>query len=145
MVLGIVAGTMVCLEGSLNALLGRHVGVLKATIAPFLVGLIGLLVVLAVVSRGEKWVDIRALAQAPWYSFLGGLAAVVFVSIMIAIIPKVGIAAALSAVIVGQFAMFLVLDALGLFALERIPISIPRLAGLALLVVGMRLMFLRPG
>ena len=81
--------------------------------------------------------------KAPWYSFLGGVFAAVFVTINIFIIPRVGVAAALSAVLVGQLGMSLVLDALGLLALERVPISLPRILGLSLLLIGMRLMFVK--
>jgi bacterial/archaeal transporter family-2 protein len=65
------------------------------------------------------------------------------VAINIFIIPKVGIAAGLSAVIVGQLLLSTFFDSMGRFGLERIPISLPRIIGMVLLIIGVRLMFLR--
>ncbi len=101
LLLGVFAGMCVCMEMSLNSLLGRHVGVLRSTLAPFITGLVALLFILFFVT-GERLGSFSQWMKAPWYSLLGGLFAALFVSISIFIIPKVGIAAGLSAVIVGQ-------------------------------------------
>jgi bacterial/archaeal transporter family-2 protein len=143
MLLGVIGGICVSLEGSLNSLLGRHVGVLQATIAPFGVGLIVILAVVYLFAPG-KFGSFSQWADAPWYSYLGGFAAAVFVSIIIFIAPKVGIAAAFSAIIVGQLGMSLAADAFGLFSLAKTPISWPRIIGLIFLIVGMQLFFLKP-
>jgi bacterial/archaeal transporter family-2 protein len=143
MLLGIIGGACVSIEGSLNALLGRHVGVLQATIAPFSVGLIVILIMVYVFTA-EKMGSLSQWTQAPWYSYLGGAAAAVFVSIIIMIVPKVGVAAAFSAIIVGQLGISLAVDAFGLFSLQKIPVSWPRIIGLIFLIAGMRLFFMKP-
>jgi len=143
MLIGVIGGVCVSIEGSLNSLLGRHVGVLQATIAPFGVGLIAILIMVYLFTP-EKMGSLSQWTQAPWYSYFGGVAAAVFVSIIIMIAPKVGIAAAFSAIIVGQLGMSLAVDALGLFSLSKIPISWPRIIGLIFLIVGMRLFFMKP-
>jgi len=141
---GIVGGVCVAVEGSLNSLLGHHVGVLKAIIAPFAVGLITVLVAVAVTGSagsgtGGGWFS------APWYSYLGGVAAAVFVGSIIYVAPKVGVAAAFSAVLVGQFVASLILDATGVFAASSIPITGSRIIGLLLVVAGMNLFFMKSG
>ena len=143
-VLGIVGGICVCIEGSLNSLLGKHVGVLRSALAPFGTGFVAILIVLFFIT-GDRTGGISQWAGAPWYSFLGGVFAAVFVAINILIIPKVGVGAALSAAIVGQLAMSMLVDALGLFGLERIPLSFTRILGLFFLLVGVRLIFVKPG
>ena len=143
MVLGIVAGICICLEGTLNSLLGRHVGVLKAALAPFSIGLIAVIIMVIVFDKG-KGIKIAAWMEAPWYSYFGGVLAAIFVALIILIVPKVGITAALTSIIVGQLLMSVILDATGLFALERIPVSVPRIIGVLLLLAGMRLIFIRP-
>jgi len=142
MVLGIIAGFCLCLEGSLNSLLGRHVGVLKAAIAPFGTGLIAIVVVVLLLGKGKD-IGLGLWLEAPWYSYLGGMWAVAFVCLMIYMIPKVGITAALSSVIAGQLIASLLFDAIGIFSLSKIPISLPRVAGAVLLLLGMRLIFVR--
>lgn len=143
-ILGIVGGICICMEGSLNSLLGRHVGVLKSALAPFGTGFLAILVILFFIT-GDKAGGMTQWAKAPWYSFLGGAFAAVFVAINILIIPKVGVGAALSAAIVGQLAMSVVVDALGLFGLERIPFSFSRILGLGLLLVGVHLILIKTG
>jgi bacterial/archaeal transporter family-2 protein len=142
--LGILGGVCVCMEGSLNSLLGRHVGVLRSALAPFGTGFMAILIVVLFIT-GDRTGRVSEWTAAPWYSFLGGAFAAVFVAINILIIPKVGIGAALSATIVGQLAMSMAVDALGLFGLERIPISFARIIGLCCLLLGVRLMFVKPG
>jgi transporter family-2 protein len=141
---GIMGGVCVAIEGSLNSLLGHHVGVLKAVIAPFAVGLLTILIAVAVMGSagsgtGGGW------SSAPWYSYLGGVAAAVFVGSIIYVAPKMGVAAAFSAVLVGQFVASLILDATGVFAAASIPITWSRIAGLLLVIAGMNLFFMKSG
>jgi transporter family-2 protein len=140
---GILGGVCVSLEGSLNALLGKHVGVLRATVAPFAVGLVAILIVVAVANPG-KWGTAQEWLSAPWYTYLGGVAAAVFVGSIIYVSPKVGLAATFSAVLIGQFAASLLVDATGFLTGERIPVTVWRLVGLGFVIVGMRLFFIRP-
>lgn len=60
-ILGIVGGICICKEGSLNSLLERHVGVLRATLAPFGTGFLAIRVNLFFVT-GEK-VGVRGLSD----------------------------------------------------------------------------------
>jgi transporter family-2 protein len=66
-----------------------------------------------------------------------------FLCLIIFIVPKVGVSSALASVIAGQLITALVFDAMGLFSLTQIPISAVRVIGVLLLLVGMRLMFVR--
>lgn len=144
MLVGIMGGICVGMESSLNSLLGKHVGVLRATIAPFAVGL--LTIVTAVVIAGsENWGGAGGWSSAPWYSYLGGVAAAVFVGSIIYVAPKIGIAATFSAVLVGQFLAALILDATGWFAPVRIPITWSRVMGLIFVIAGMQLFFTKTG
>lgn len=140
--LGVFAGMCVCMEISLNSLLGRHVGVLRSALAPFITGIVALLAILFFVT-GDRLGSSQEWLKAPWYSLFGGIFAAAFVAINIFIVPKVGIAAGLSAVIVGQLLLSMIWDAFGCFGLQCIPISLPRILGVVFLLVGVRLMFYR--
>jgi bacterial/archaeal transporter family-2 protein len=143
MAIGILGGACVGIEGSLNSILGKHVGVLRATIAPCAVGLVTILIVVAAVYQGQ-WGTAQEWLSAPWYTYLGGVAAIVFVGSIIYVSPKVGMAAAFSAVLVGQFAASLLVDATGFVTGERLPVTLWRIVGLGFVIVGMRLFFIRP-
>jgi bacterial/archaeal transporter family-2 protein len=142
---GILGGVCVAVEGSLNSLLGHHVGVLKAVIAPFAVGLLTILVAVVVVTGFSDSGPGGGWFSAPWYSYLGGVAAAVFVGSVIYVAPKMGVAAAFSAILVGQFVASLILDATGWFAAAKIPITGLRLTGLLFVIVGMNLFFTKSG
>ncbi len=60
--------------------------------------LTGLLLLLFGLGRGE-WQKFRA---APWYTYLGGLLGVAIVYLVVASISQIGVAAATTAIIVGQ-------------------------------------------
>jgi transporter family-2 protein len=125
LLLGIFAGMCVCMEISLNSLLGRHVGVLHSAVTPFVTGLISLLFILFFVT-GAHLGSPNQWLKAPWYSLIGGVFAPVFVAINIFVVPKVGIAAGLSAVIVGQLVLSMILDYFGFFGLQSTPIPLHR-------------------
>jgi uncharacterized membrane protein YdcZ (DUF606 family) len=65
MIMGVIAGACICLEGTLNSLLGRHVGVIKAALAPFGTGLIALIIAVFILDRG-RGLDMGLWLKAPW-------------------------------------------------------------------------------
>jgi transporter family-2 protein len=78
--------------------------------------------------------------QAPWWAFLGGAVGVGIIYLVVASIPKVGVANATTAIIVGQVLAALAIDHFGLFGLQRLPCSWCQVAGLLLLAVGAKLL-----
>lgn len=63
------------------------------------------------------------LSQVPWYNYLGGVIGVGIVYGVIASIDKVGVAAATTAIIVGQVSMAALVDHFGWFGLEAVPFN----------------------
>lgn len=124
-------------QGSLNSALGKVTGLLQATFVVHLIGTVatGLLLLLPL-SAGS----LARLPQAPWYTFLGGALSVLIIYGVVASIPRLGAAVATTAIIVGQVGLATVIDHFGLFGLEKIPFNWVKLAGLALLAAGARLM-----
>jgi transporter family-2 protein len=57
--------------------------------------------------------------------------------------PRIGTFATIGLLIAGQLAMGVLIDALGLFGLERIPLNAARVAGLVLLAGGALLVLKR--
>ena len=80
------------------------------------------------------------IGEAPWYLYLGGLLGVAITYLVVASIPRVGVAAATTAIIVGQVGMACLADHLGLFGMDQYPFTWYRLAGLVLLAAGAGLM-----
>ena len=78
----LIAGAAMSVQGVMNTKLGEHTGVLEASSWVQFTGFVLALIITMIFGKG----DIRQLAQAPWYSWLGGLIApVITVTVMFAI------------------------------------------------------------
>jgi transporter family-2 protein len=131
-----LAGAAMAVQGSWNSALGRVVGLAQATFVVHLVGSLaaGLLLLLPLGAG-----SLTRLPQAPWYTFLGGILGVVIIYLVVASIPRLGVAVATTAIVVGQVGVAILIDHFGLFGLEKIPFTWLKLLGLALLAAGARL------
>lgn len=129
-----LAGVTMALQGSLNTALGKVIGLLEATFVVHLVGLMlaGLLVFVLRLGTGD-W---HRYDDVPWYFYLGGVLGVMIIYGVVKSIASVGVAAATTAIIVGQLLTAALVDHLGLFGLERIPFSWYRVAGTVLMAGG---------
>lgn len=130
----LLGGVLLSIQSPLNAQLGRAVGSpVNAALISFLVGTAALSV-LAVVQRiAPNDVQTRAL---PWYAWVGGLCGAVFVTAAAYAAPRLGVATMLSLAIASQLATALVLDHHGALGLSQHPVSLGRLAGMALVIAG---------
>lgn len=138
LLLALVSGVLMAVQGSLNTALSKVVGLWEATFVVHATGTLVLLIVLFLLKIGRG--DLGGLPQAPWYSYLGGLVGVFIIYLVAASIPAVGVANATTAIIVGQVLTAVIIDHFGGFGLERIPCGWNQVAGLALLAVGARLL-----
>ncbi len=75
------------------------------------------------------------LSNLKWYYWTGGLLGVGYVLTITFSLQRVG-AASLFALVVGQLLTALLYDQLGIFSLQRSSLSMSKLAGAALLVLG---------
>lgn len=131
-----IAGAMVTVQAGYNAQLGKMMGhPLWATLASFLVGLAGIIVIMIMMRVPP--LTLGSVSAAPWYLWLGGLFGAIYVTAAIMYAPQLGAAVFMAAVVVGQMLASLVLDHYGLAGFSERPVSLMRLLGAALLVVGL--------
>lgn len=138
LVLALISGVLMAVQGSLNTALSKIVGLLETTFIVHITGTIILLILLFMFKMGKG--NLMALPQAPWYTYLGGVIGVGIIYLVAASIPKVGVANATTAIIVGQVLTAVAIDQFGGFGLERIPCGINQIIGLVLLAVGAKLL-----
>ncbi len=124
-------------QGSLNSVLGKVIGRMEATLIVHVIGSIVVAVIL-LFRFGDG--DFTKIPQAPWYVYLGGLINVLIIYGVVASIPKVGVALATTAIIVGQVSTALLIDHFGMFGLEKLSFTWWKFAGLVLLAAGSKLM-----
>ena len=130
----VVAGALTGLQGPTNAALARASGSsLTAALLSFSVGLV-LLALLVLVAAPRP--DVAAIRAQPWWVWGGGLYGAIFVTVAAYATPRVGVGFTLTLFVAGQLAMALLLDNLGAFGLPRQPLTLARVAGVALVIAG---------
>ena len=134
LVIALVAGISMAIQGSINTKLGQVIGNWEAILVVQVVGLATILVLLFVFGVGQG--NLSLITQGPWYSLLGGLIGVLIVWGVVSSIPKLGVAVATTSIIVGQTLTALIIDHFGLFGLSPAPFTWLKGLGLALLAAG---------
>ncbi|MFC9898051.1 DMT family transporter [Nocardia sp. NPDC127579] len=138
-VLGLVAGAVLPVQGATNAALRRALDDAFVTgLWSFLVATAAIAVALLVlVSTGRtprpRFAPLRTV---PWWGWLGGLAAATYVTVTFSVIPHIGAATTIALTVTGQQLASAAIDHRGWFELPAKPITAGRLGGLAALIIG---------
>jgi transporter family-2 protein len=138
--LSLVAGVAGSVQVAVSGAFGRRIGVLEATGFGSVVGTLLVLALVLVAGRIGGIAD--GFRQPPWL-WIGGVMGAIVVTTITFAAPRIGTFATIGLLIAGQLAMGVLIDAAGLFGLERIPLSAARLVGLALLAGGALLVLKR--
>ncbi len=130
----IVAGAFVATQAPINARLAAALGDgLTAAAVSFAVGL-AVLVPLALMRSGLP--GAAMIAMTPWWAWIGGALGAFYVWMVILSVPILGVVTAMAAMILGQMAAALVLDASGAFGLAVQAVSWQRVLAVALVTAG---------
>ncbi len=130
-----VGGACISTQAPINARLGSHVGdPVTAAAISFIVGAIILSVI--VVLRGAVPSGAQ-MAAAPWWAWVGGALGAVYVWAAVWSVGTLGVLTMVAALIFGQLAAALALDAVGAFGLQVREISWTRIAAVALVASGL--------
>jgi transporter family-2 protein len=134
--IALVGGAMIALQAPINAEAATRLGhPISAATMSFCVGTIALIVLMLIFARGST--NLGALGTMPLYMLLGGgLLGAVYVTINLLLAPKIGVAAIMALGIAGQLVAALLLDRFGLFALMERELSLGRVGGVVLVLVG---------
>lgn len=138
LLIALIAGVSMALQGSLNTALGKIIGLLEATFVVHLIGIAALVALLFVFRLGHG--NLGRFGAAPWYTYLGGILGVVIIYAVVASISKLGVAVTTTAIIVGQVSTALLIDHFGLFGLREIPFTWWKLLGVLFMATGAKLM-----
>jgi transporter family-2 protein len=133
-----IAGALLTVQVGLNSTLGRAVDNMRfAVLMNFLVGSVGLLVYFVAAGGG---VPTRyGLAAVPAWAWLGGFLGAFYVAVATLVGPRIGAAALLALTVLGQLLASLLVDQFGWLGFPTQPISLTKLAGVALLLGGVGL------
>ena len=132
----LVAAMVLPVQAAINAQLARGLGnSVAATACSFAAGTTLLILLVLVFFR-----DLPPLSQIaripPWLFVTGGALGVVYVVGNVVLVPRLGAATVFVFAIAGQLTMALLLDQFGLLGLAVREISLGRVAGVVLVLVG---------
>ena len=137
-VFGLVAGAMLPFQAGINAVLASYVGSpVRAVLVSFAVGTLALLAVVLAFFRG--WPGSTEVGGAPWWVWVGGLLGAFYVAGSIVVAPKIGAVTLVAVLLAGQAVASLLVDQYGWVGFPEHPITPGRLAGIALVAVGVGL------
>ena len=141
-VLALLAGAVLPVQGAINGLLRSDIG------APFVVGTISFAVatlsmvvvlLLTLLLTDAPMPKLSGLRQMPWWGWLGAFCGATYVTTVFTAIPVIGTAAAVGLTVAGQQIASLFVDRYGWFRLPVREISGLRYAGVAQLLIGVGL------
>lgn len=132
--LGVLAGALITVQSVLNASLGDRAGVLGSVMALTIVSFVVLVVLIFLFPNAANFRGLPGLSR--WYLYLGGALGVIILVSTIFLVPKIGAAETLTAIVVGQLTLAVVVDHFGLLSVPRVEVSLLRVAGIALVAVG---------
>jgi transporter family-2 protein len=136
--LALCVGGLLPVQGSLNAHLGKSLNhPLQATFISFFGAILVLFLLLLALSPPLP--SVSQLKSTPAVYYTGGIYGVVFVTTILMLAPRIGIANTLVATIVGQLIVSVIMDHFGVFGLVRHPINGYRLMGCMGLMISLYL------
>ncbi len=135
MFLAVIAGAMMPVQAAINHKLSTYVQspVLSAFVS-FGVGLVALFIF--ILTTGLPLSQLAYTRNAPPVAWLGGLCGAFFVTVVVTIVPRLGVALTFSILILGQMLATLPMDHYGFLGGVVKEINIPRIIGVVLIIAG---------
>lgn len=132
--IGIITGAMITIQSVLNSALGKKTGNLGSVLILTLVSISLLLVLIILFPNTASLRNIPGMSE--WYLYIGGVLGVVILAAPIFLIPRIGTTSTLTALVVGQLLLALLIDHFGLFSFPKVEINLMRIIGVVLLALG---------
>lgn len=137
-ILALLAGSTMAIQGTMNSVLGKAVGLWESTLAVHVIGL--LTVLLVMIGIGAGFGGFAHWQQAPWYVYAGGLLNVFIIFGVVKTMPAIGVGNATTGIVFAQILTAVLIDKFGLMGMEKYPFRWLDLAGIALLAAGTRIL-----
>ncbi len=131
-IIAVIGGIAVALQGQFMGLMDKNIGTLESVFITYVSG--GIIAALAMLaSRGG---NLRAFQAVPWYALSSGLVGLIIIGSIGYTVPRLGLSKAFTIIVTSQFLVAAILDHYGLLGAAVRPMDLSRLAGMALLVGG---------
>jgi transporter family-2 protein len=127
-------GGLIALQAPINSVLGKRIGTLPAASVSFAIGTAAL--VLLALLFGGGFGKLGEARNLSWYYLVGGLLGAAYVTSVLVTVRTLGAGGVTAATVGGQLTASVIVDQMGILGIEKQAITLPRLAGVALLAVG---------
>lgn len=131
-IIGLIGGIAVGLQGPLSSLMSQRIGTMGSVFIIHLGGAVIAGVLLLVLGVG----NLGAWRRVPWYALIAGVFGVIVISAVSYTIPRIGAAVTVTLIITAELILSTLLDHFGLLGTSVRPFDLPRVAGIAVLLVG---------
>ena len=136
-VLTAFVGGLIALQAPINSILGKATGSLQAAFISFAIGTVVLAVIAAFAKGGFG--TMGEATSLSWYYLTGGVLGAAYVTTVLVTVRSLGAGPVVAATVAGQLTASVVVDQFGLLGVERDPISVGKVVGIALLALGVLL------
>ncbi len=139
-VLALIAGLMIPIQGGANAEIGRRLGhPIHGAVMNFAVGAVALVLVAMLVVRELPPVGRAIGTGTPWWAWIGGLLGAAFVVIAVVATPKIGALNYMLCMLAGQLVAAILIDRFGLVGFPVRDLTLQRVIGVGVVIVGVGL------
>lgn len=127
----IIAGMSLSIEAAIGGALGERIGELESTYYIFIIGAMATFLVTLFFGKG----NLKQIFTVPRWNLTGGLLGVVYLGLLVISVTLIGVGVSVTAVIVGQIVMSIVIEHFGLLGAQRIRLNTNRIIAVGLLAV----------
>ncbi|WPP43072.1 DMT family transporter [Paenibacillus hunanensis] len=127
----IIAGMSLSIEAAIGGALGERIGELESTYYIFIIGAMATFLVTLFFGKG----NLKQIFTVPRWNLTGGLLGVVYLGLLVISVTLIGVGVSVTAVIVGQIVMSIIIEHFGLLGAQRIRLNANRLIAVGLLAV----------
>ena len=135
--LGLLGGVAVGLQGPLSSLMSSKIGIMESIFIVHLGGAILSIVPLLLIWGGGNLGEWRSV---PWYALGAGAMGLVVIGAVSITIPRLGVAPTVTLIVVAQLIVGAILDQYGWLGVHIRPIDTTRILGMLTLFLGTWLM-----
>lgn len=135
--LGILGGICFGIQGPVNTALGKRTDVFQASLISFFGGMILSGLIAIFLGNG----DFLLLKEVKFWQCLGGIYGIINVCVTVAAIPVLGAALSFTLIMLGQILSGSVIDFFGLFGSLKTQLSISRIFGILIIIIGVILIY----
>lgn len=130
--IGLAGGIAVGLQSPIASMISQRLGLFESVFIVHMGGALFALIPLLVFGGGKlsQW------RSVPWYALCAGVFGLVVIGSISYMIPRVGVAAAITTIVAGQLLVASALDHFGLLGATVRSFDAPRLLGMAVVLAG---------